>query len=179
LGSGNALANGGPLGYAPHSSNLTALDKFQPLTFLSHFLFLDYGLAISSCSYLPGLIYCKLFTCYTLSRYFVALAVFFYVSTSHSGSITYAVMVSLGEMISYLPIPGGHIKLAERFVNPAFSFVMGWNYWYNWYVFPFILFSRIRHICVTATVGMPPAAGHQPDQSSCLIAHDRCNFFLY
>jgi hypothetical protein len=31
--------------------------------------------------------------------------------------------VSLGEMVSYLPIPGGHIKLAERFVDPAFSFV--------------------------------------------------------
>jgi len=41
-------------------------------------------------------------------------------------------MVSLGEMVSYLPIPGGHIKLAERFVDPAFSFTMGWNYWYNW-----------------------------------------------
>ena len=41
-------------------------------------------------------------------------------------------MVSLGEMVSYLPIPGGHIKLAERFVDPAFSFAMGWNYWYNW-----------------------------------------------
>jgi amino acid transporter len=35
-------------------------------------------------------------------------------------------------MISYLPVPGGHIKLAERFVDPAFSFTMGWNYWYNW-----------------------------------------------
>ena len=35
-------------------------------------------------------------------------------------------------MISFLPIPGGHIKLAERFVDPAFSFAMGWNYWYNW-----------------------------------------------
>ena len=34
-------------------------------------------------------------------------------------------MISLGEMIAYLPIPGGHIKLAERFVNPAFSFTMG------------------------------------------------------
>ena len=33
--------------------------------------------------------------------------------------------ISLGEMISYLPVPGGHIKLAERFVDPAFSFVRG------------------------------------------------------
>ncbi|KAI0936272.1 hypothetical protein AcV5_004452 [Taiwanofungus camphoratus] len=50
------------------------------------------------------------------------------------GSITYSVMISLGEMIAYLPIPGGHIKLAERFVDPAFSFTMGWNYWYNWVI---------------------------------------------
>ena len=35
-------------------------------------------------------------------------------------------------MIAYLPISGGHIKLAERFVDPALSFTMGWNYWYNW-----------------------------------------------
>jgi len=48
------------------------------------------------------------------------------------GSICYSVMLSLGEMVAYLPIPGGHIKLAERFVDPAFSFTMGWNYWYNW-----------------------------------------------
>jgi hypothetical protein len=55
-------------------------------------------------------------------------------STDARGSqtIVYAVMISLGEMIAYLPIPGGHIKLAERFVDPALSFTMGWNYWYNW-----------------------------------------------
>lgn len=50
------------------------------------------------------------------------------------GSICYSVMISLGEMVAYLPIAGGHIKLAERFVNPAFSFTMGWNYWYNWVI---------------------------------------------
>lgn len=48
------------------------------------------------------------------------------------GTICYCTMVSLGEMIAFLPIPGGHIKLAERFVDPALSFTMGWNYWYNW-----------------------------------------------
>jgi amino acid transporter len=37
-------------------------------------------------------------------------------------------------MISYLPVAGGHIKLAERFVDPAFSFALGWNLWYNWTV---------------------------------------------
>lgn len=50
------------------------------------------------------------------------------------GSICYCVMVTIGEMISYLPVAGGHIKLAERFVDPAFSFALGWNLWYNWTV---------------------------------------------
>ncbi|RDX55928.1 amino acid permease [Lentinus brumalis] len=48
------------------------------------------------------------------------------------GTVCYSVMISLGEMVAYLPLPGGHIRLAERFVDPAFSFTMGWNYWYNW-----------------------------------------------
>ncbi|THG96600.1 hypothetical protein EW026_g5266 [Hermanssonia centrifuga] len=48
------------------------------------------------------------------------------------GTVCYSVMVSLGEMIAYLPLPGGHITMAERFVDPAWSFTLGWNYWYNW-----------------------------------------------
>ncbi|KAK7044142.1 hypothetical protein VNI00_007859 [Paramarasmius palmivorus] len=47
------------------------------------------------------------------------------------GSICWSMMISLGEMVSYLPIPGGHIALAERFFDPALSFAMGWNYCYN------------------------------------------------
>ncbi|KAN0062599.1 hypothetical protein ACQY0O_005132 [Thecaphora frezii] len=50
------------------------------------------------------------------------------------GSVCYAVMMCLGEMISYLPVPGGHIKLAERFVGKPLAFAMGWNYWYNWVI---------------------------------------------
>ena len=37
-------------------------------------------------------------------------------------------------MTAFLPIPGGFIKLAERFVDPAFAFATGWNYWYQWTV---------------------------------------------
>ncbi|KIJ64041.1 hypothetical protein HYDPIDRAFT_28933 [Hydnomerulius pinastri MD-312] len=48
------------------------------------------------------------------------------------GSMCYCVMVSVGEMISLLPLAGGHIRLAERFVDPAFSLAMGWNCWYSW-----------------------------------------------
>jgi amino acid transporter len=44
------------------------------------------------------------------------------------GSVCYAVMISLGEMVAFLPIPGGHIKLADRFIDPAFAFTLGWNY---------------------------------------------------
>ncbi|KAG1803965.1 amino acid permease/ SLC12A domain-containing protein [Suillus subaureus] len=50
------------------------------------------------------------------------------------GTIVYCVMITLGEMVAFLPIPGGHIKLAERFVDPAFSFAMGWNYCYSWMI---------------------------------------------
>ncbi|KIJ15769.1 amino acid-polyamine-Organocation superfamily protein [Paxillus involutus ATCC 200175] len=48
------------------------------------------------------------------------------------GTICYTTMLTLGEMTAYLPVPGGFIKLAERFVDPAFAFAMGWNYWYGW-----------------------------------------------
>ncbi|KAH0826375.1 amino acid permease [Lanmaoa asiatica] len=50
------------------------------------------------------------------------------------GTICYCVMITVGEMIVYLPVAGGHIKLAERFVDPAFAFALGWNLWYNWTV---------------------------------------------
>ncbi|KAM0752661.1 hypothetical protein T439DRAFT_286816 [Meredithblackwellia eburnea MCA 4105] len=45
------------------------------------------------------------------------------------GTVCWAIMVSLGEMIAHLPIPGGHITLAGRFVDEAFSLAMGYNYW--------------------------------------------------
>jgi amino acid transporter len=62
--------------------------------------------------------------CYSV----MACSCYFRLSTGNSS----AAQVSLGEMIAFLPLPGGHIKMAERFVDPAFAFTMGWNYWYNW-----------------------------------------------
>ncbi|KAI0338257.1 amino acid permease [Trametopsis cervina] len=50
------------------------------------------------------------------------------------GTICYAMMISLGEMIAYLPLPGGQIMLAERFVDPAWGFTLGWIYWLNWII---------------------------------------------
>ena len=37
-------------------------------------------------------------------------------------------------MAAFLPLPGGFIKLAERFIDPAYAFATGWNYWYGWTV---------------------------------------------
>ncbi|KAG8221744.1 amino acid permease [Butyriboletus roseoflavus] len=48
------------------------------------------------------------------------------------GTICFATMLSLGEMTAFLPLPGGFIKLAERFIDPAYAFATGWNYWYGW-----------------------------------------------
>ena len=41
-------------------------------------------------------------------------------------------MTSLGEMATYLPVTGSFATYARRFVDPAFGFAMGWNYWFNW-----------------------------------------------
>ena len=44
------------------------------------------------------------------------------------GTICACTMFALGEMVSYLPIEGGHIALAHRFVDPAWSFALSFNY---------------------------------------------------
>ena len=41
-------------------------------------------------------------------------------------------MQSLGEMATQLPIPGSFEAYAERFIDPSFSFAVGWNYWFSW-----------------------------------------------
>ncbi|PLW05859.1 hypothetical protein PCANC_13980 [Puccinia coronata f. sp. avenae] len=48
------------------------------------------------------------------------------------GTILINVMASLGEMVSHLPIAGGHITLAGRFVDSSLALTMGYNYFYNW-----------------------------------------------
>ena len=43
----------------------------------------------------------------------------------------YSVMVSLGEMATYIPVPGAFTAYANRFVDPSLSFAMGWIYWFS------------------------------------------------
>ncbi|EUJ40171.1 lysine transport protein [Brochothrix campestris FSL F6-1037] len=48
------------------------------------------------------------------------------------GIMVFFLMTSLGEMATYLPVSGSFSTYASRFVDPAFGFAMGWNYWFNW-----------------------------------------------
>ena len=48
------------------------------------------------------------------------------------GLMVYFLMTSLGEMATYLPVSGSFGTYASRYVDGAFGFAVGWNYWFNW-----------------------------------------------
>jgi len=48
------------------------------------------------------------------------------------GLMVYFLMTSLGEMAAYLPSAGSFQTYGARFVDPAFGFALGWNYWFSW-----------------------------------------------
>lgn len=48
------------------------------------------------------------------------------------GIMVYFLMTSLGEMAAYMPSTGSFYMYAEKFVDPALGYALGWNYWYNW-----------------------------------------------
>jgi amino acid transporter len=48
------------------------------------------------------------------------------------GTIVFSVMVSLGEMVTYIPVAGAFTAFAARFVDPSLAFAMGWIYWFSW-----------------------------------------------
>ena len=48
-----------------------------------------------------------------------------------TGFNLYAVINSLGEMGTYLPVPGAVPVFASRYVDEALGFTLGWNYWYQ------------------------------------------------
>ncbi|ODH47259.1 hypothetical protein GX48_06661 [Paracoccidioides brasiliensis] len=50
------------------------------------------------------------------------------------GFIVFSVIVSLGEMATYIPIPGSFTSYATRFIDPSLGFAMGWIYWFSWAV---------------------------------------------
>ena len=48
------------------------------------------------------------------------------------GVMVYFLCTGLGEMATYLPETGSFGSYSTKFIDPAFGFAMGWNYWYNW-----------------------------------------------
>ncbi|WP_409299361.1 amino acid permease [Peribacillus sp. SCS-26] len=48
------------------------------------------------------------------------------------GIMVYFLMTGLAEMAAYMPVAGSFRVYSAKFVDPAFGFAMGWNYWYNW-----------------------------------------------
>lgn len=52
--------------------------------------------------------------------------------------------------MAYLPVAGGHITMADRFVSKGFGFLLGWNYWYNWVI---VLPAELR--CVLVPIHYP------------------------
>lgn len=49
-----------------------------------------------------------------------------------TGIMVYFLMTSLGEMAAFMPTTGSFYTYGSQFVDPAFGYALGWNYWYNW-----------------------------------------------
>ncbi|CAE6459590.1 unnamed protein product [Rhizoctonia solani] len=49
----------------------------------------------------------------------------------HVGSIAYSSLCAVGEMTCFAPISGSFPHFAARWVDPAFGFAVGWNYFYT------------------------------------------------
>lgn len=47
------------------------------------------------------------------------------------GSILFSVMTSLGEMATFMPVPGSFTSYNARFIDPALGFAIGWLYWFS------------------------------------------------
>ncbi|KAJ5183191.1 hypothetical protein N7492_000807 [Penicillium capsulatum] len=48
------------------------------------------------------------------------------------GTIVYSVMTALGEIATYIPVPGSFTTYAARLIDPSLGFSMGWIYWFSW-----------------------------------------------
>ncbi|KAJ3283936.1 hypothetical protein HDU79_008637 [Rhizoclosmatium sp. JEL0117] len=49
-----------------------------------------------------------------------------------AGFQVFFVSSAIGEMAAFLPMEGAFSHMPTRFVNPAFGFASGWNYWLSW-----------------------------------------------
>ncbi|KAL2872407.1 amino acid permease/ SLC12A domain-containing protein [Aspergillus lucknowensis] len=54
------------------------------------------------------------------------------ITYSLTALIVYAQYSSVGEMTTYMPVHGGFIRQCSEFVDPAFGFAIGINFWFAW-----------------------------------------------
>ncbi|KAF2754467.1 hypothetical protein EJ05DRAFT_443227 [Pseudovirgaria hyperparasitica] len=47
------------------------------------------------------------------------------------GLVTYAISLMTGELAAFLPVTGGFVRHAIKFVQPALGIATGWNFWYT------------------------------------------------
>lgn len=69
-------------------------------------------------------------------------------------STVVAVMIMVCELTTFLPVSGGHIRLAGRFVDPALSAAMGWNYLIGWTL---IMAAELSAAAVLISYWVPPS----------------------
>ncbi|EME45076.1 hypothetical protein DOTSEDRAFT_149893 [Dothistroma septosporum NZE10] len=50
------------------------------------------------------------------------------------GLLVYVVMAALGEMATWLPAAGGFAVYADRWVDPALGFALGYTYWFKYII---------------------------------------------
>lgn len=50
------------------------------------------------------------------------------------GVMLYCVVMSLGELAACLPVSGSFASYSTRFLDPAWGFAMGYNYWMQWFI---------------------------------------------
>ncbi|KAK8853357.1 hypothetical protein IAR55_004061 [Kwoniella newhampshirensis] len=72
------------------------------------------------------------------------------------GSLLFAVMTALGEMVAQFPIPGGQYALAGRFVSREMGFAMGWLWWFNYII---VLPAEISASAVLISYWTPKGKG--------------------
>ena len=46
--------------------------------------------------------------------------------------MVYFIIMSLGEMATWLPCAGSFQTYCSKFISPSYGFAVGWNYWFNW-----------------------------------------------
>jgi len=70
-------------------------------------------------------------------------------------SVVWSVILCTGEMVTYLPVVGAHMRLSGRFVDPALSAAMSWNYWYCWSLIAAAEISAVAVLITYWTTAVP------------------------